>query len=926
MADKQPPVTSSFDEDSSFQNRQQKAQAELRESEKKASEQARRTEEANQTRKPDETPEPLATDYKKKKKGKKRWAISSSAGLTVILIMSLAIVATVLLSPSLLLLNVKEKLTNDLNDALGYYYTTTEKVMAYQLSNGSGCASHGDDSIQCKFSTMSENLRDRYLGYGFEVTESGAVDVDEDELNYGRIKVSRVKFPGGGTAGASNLYSVANQSELNRQRLDRVFNPSKGIFHSRGYIERLYSRFHIQQSRLPIGLTNEEVVDIFNQNLLKQADYMDKDGRGVFGLHYLAETEDEYWYEEVYDHILDKAETHLALGCSMHTYADIGENALRQAKATTLARFAMQYLTLADSIKAGRTMQMEQVVGTLANNLTHVDSLSGESAYTSSDMSSYRSPTFHEDPDVGGPRMINGTDFMLDFSNMLMAVQGRGRDTSTYLRSIMSVPATDATVDHVNSSRARDLCVHGTTGAQADYEMQSPDRCWLEETLPTAAAFGPRTTAAVMAVYTPLKMIWSPSEPPCLGISRHVDLIKEGASSRNEPVRSAAGSYVDRIRDAASEESEIYHLAEDIADGIHSTQTMDAIFAGTGVILGDTAQWLGMQPADTDSLREYLEETVEIRTMLARQEVYEAKDTPFDLANPHSFISSVVLGAYKDGKYNSIASLAGKALSVVPNALASSISRGVSATAGRDVEYLTNRLIDDAGSCGIENIQDSINPDFSCAVRYSVNQDTINLSVEDVLDFMTREDAADDSATSNSEEVQGRDTEQMGSHGDRMKTTDSEAQGVSFIDRATGAPTPNSEYWKFLEYCSNRPTSWGSVGMEVAHADEVYEPDEKDQTDKRTYGPPFYMDMETEVDNSRESYYGYAWGGTEDYGWLTGERCQEDSEMINNFRAYTAMCAVHAATSGARKCWHHDSIALHRDDFTATNGILYVSE
>lgn len=924
MADKQPPVTSSFDEDSSFQNRQQKAQAELRESEKKASEQARRTEEANQTRRPDETPEPLATDYKKKKKGKKRWAISSSAGLTVILIMSLAIVATVLLSPSLLLLNVKEKLTNDLNDALGYYYTTTEKVMAYQLSDGSGCASHGDDSIQCKFSTMSENLRDRYLGYGFEVTESGAVNVGEDELNYGRIKVSRVKFPGGGTAGASNLYSVANQSELNRQRLDRVFNPSKGIFHSRGYIERLYERFHLQKSQLPIGTTDDEVIDSFNRNLIRQADYMDKDGRGVFGLHHLGQSEDDYWYADVYDHILDKAQTHLSLGCSMHTYADIGENALRQAKATTLARFAMQYMALGDSVKAGRTMQMEQVIGLLAGNLTQVSSSNGQPSFTASDMSSYRSPTFHEAPDFDGSRMPNDRDYMIDFSNILKAVQGLGLDTSTFLRSIISIPQHNTTVDFENSSSARDLCIHGTTQDQADHEMSSPDMCWLNQTLPTAAAYGVGATAAVMAVYVPLKAIFSPAEPPCLGIERHTDLIKQGARPTNEPVRGVGGSYVDKVREAATAEARQYQLGV-----ISPTQTMDAIFAGTGVVLGDTAQWLGMQPADKETLKAYLKETEDIRMLLTQQNIEDAKSRPLDVTNPYSFIGSTLTSIYKTGEYNSVASLLGNVVSIVPTAMSNLLGKSVSATTGTDLDYLDDRLLEEVSECGIENIKDNddiIHPDFGCNIRYAVNETTLNMSVESVLEFMTTDDMADEKAKENSQEIQDRDTAMMGSHGERMKSEDQEASAISFIDKQSGKPNPNTEYWKFLEYCSNRQTAWGSIGMAVADREEEYEPDMKDQTGKRTHGPPFYIDEPTEPDNSHESYFGYGWGGSEDYKWMTGEKCAEDSEMINNFRAYTAMCAVHAATSGARKCWHHDSIALHRDDFTATNGILYVSE
>lgn len=62
----------------------------------------------------------------------------------------------------LLLINNKEQLSNDLNDSLYAYYTYSNRILGGQL--GSGC---DDETIECKFKTMSPMLKERFERYGF---------------------------------------------------------------------------------------------------------------------------------------------------------------------------------------------------------------------------------------------------------------------------------------------------------------------------------------------------------------------------------------------------------------------------------------------------------------------------------------------------------------------------------------------------------------------------------------------------------------------------------------------------------------------------------------------------------------------------------------------------------------------------------------
>ena len=131
--------TSSHDEDSTFERRQQEVARELRESEKKAEDEAK-----------------AAEDDEAKRQSRRRITsrlfvrriTRTSTGIFAIIALIAGVGIFVLLSPSFLLINMKEQLTTDLNDGLGFYYTMGQKVMENQLKGAAGCG-EGDDTITC---------------------------------------------------------------------------------------------------------------------------------------------------------------------------------------------------------------------------------------------------------------------------------------------------------------------------------------------------------------------------------------------------------------------------------------------------------------------------------------------------------------------------------------------------------------------------------------------------------------------------------------------------------------------------------------------------------------------------------------------------------------------------------------------------------
>lgn len=790
-----------------------------------------------------------------------------------------------LLSPSLLLVNMKEQLVNDLNDSTLAYYTYARKVLAQQVGGGS-CA---EKTIRCKFNTMSDMLKKRFeeRGFGVQATRNTSND---------RHSVSLIKTPDGRTAlDSTGLMQLMREDTASADQIYNVTDPKNALFHDRKFVYRLYKKFHILHKQILGGRTMDEVKESFDQNLWSDDDFLDNYGRGVFGIDYLQQTGD-VWREKIYPEIVSKAKTHLAITCGMHTYASLLEGSVQQAKATTLARFAMQYLTTADIIKAGQKAT-DQEVEFLSDRL----SIAGVGDKTAMDGSSFRVPAMYEVPKSAGQPFnrtyMNDNKVALTIFSALGGIFGA--PGTTYLKnSSMSIDSTPS---------GREACIRGVSSAQETSERSG--QCLRPGIQSLAQYIGPISFAAVQVpqVVQAIRVACAVS----------VQAVVEMAKALTAPEASLTTSML--LEPVLRQEyrrfgSQTYGIA-----------AQDAVFAGTGILLGDVAQSIGMRPASRASLQNYLAATADTYRDLVRSERLLARNTPWDIMNKYSFAGTVLQNIGGMSLLRQTTSLgAGVTFmsTLLPRAAAGFASPIASAFYSQPANQHWERLIS-AADCQIPGGLD-INPDFGCNIRYSMSKNDLNKDINAVVAYMTasRSDSAGDAPTFDT----GADTEV----GQKMQQAHSEGASTSYVDPVTGEPNKYTEYAKFIEYCTNRTLPWGVVGMKTEYVPDDYSPDDDmGPFGVRTYSHPDYESTPVNTDDETElpwAYYGLTWGSDGDQDWMTGKKCLEESEMLNNFRAYTTMCRALAGMSGARECWHEDATPDFTSGFHSRNNIIFIRE
>lgn len=812
---------------------------------------------------------------------RKKRAVGALLGLGAIGV----ILGISLLSPSLLLVNMKEQLVNDLNDSTLAYYTYARKVMAQQVGSGP-CQ---EKTIHCKFNSMSNMLKERYEERGFTVSSTRSSSSD-------RHTVSSLRTPNGQTAAnPAGFAKLMSDDGLSMDRISDVMDPKNALFHDRKFAQRLYEKFHITHRQTLSGGTRQDVEESFDQNLWSDDDSLDAHGQGVYGLDYLSQTE-EVWRDTVYPKLIEKAKTHLAITCGMNTYATIMEGAVQQAKSTTVARFAMQYLATADAIKAG-VQTGDHEVEFLSDRL----SAEGDGGSTATDGSSFRVPAMQEIPESGkqpfGRLYMNDTKVALEIIRAFGGVFGL--PGTTYLKN--------SSTSMKSTSPGREACAQGLSSMQLTSEQSGG--CLDPGIQSLAQYIGPIGFAATQVPQF-TKLIQA------LCMADHGAVV-ELAKTLTRPEASFATSML--IGPALRQEYNRFNSQT------HGVAAQDAVFAGAGVILGDVAQSIGMRPASRDSLRSYLAATSQTYEDMMRTERLAARHTPWDMANRYSFAGSILqnIGGVKLLEQTSSIGVGATLLSsVLPRAVVSFSSPVASALYSQPANHQWQRLLS-ASDCHIPGGLE-INPDFACNVRYSMSANDLNQDVNDVVRYM--------STTQSSAAGIAGDTGADADVGQRMQNAASEGSSLTYIDPVTGAPNKHTEYAKFLEFCTNRTMPWGQVGLQTEYIPEAYSPDE-DMSPRgvRTYSHKNYDIIGSGAANGAPAelpwaYYGLAWGSDSDQQWMTGKKCLEESPMLNNFRAYTVMCRALAGMSGTRECWHEDATPDYNSGFYPRNNIIFIRE
>lgn len=883
--------------------------------------------------------------------GRHRGQLASLA--FVMLMLTLGVTLTVLMSPSLLLVNIKENLVNDLNDGTKAYFTYSNKVLDMTSSGDAGCDYQANPTIKCKFHTMSAYMRDNFTKHGFTITPPEPPDIyetspylqmaggipPEDRSEAPPRQPTRVNTDTYGNNITGSLSEAAAKDLEFRRLLYKVYSPRTSMFQDRKFDQRLYQKFHITRGTHIGGTSEAAVKQSFDRAVDGNGgDKIDLNGQGNYGVAKL-QASASVWPRIMNNLLADKDGTKVtsfaSLSCAYDAYEKIAENAVVNAQRVSVARYAMNYLEAADAIKAGyaKSPVTSMVLsGALINN--------GDNA---TDASSYRTPAMHEASgaaiDVANP--ANYLSILTAPGTMMGTL--KDQQLEAFARGVgLTSPASPPGDGIVNA--ASDDPYGWCTAAQSPSQKNNNEIKFTPGLPPTwYCNTHPRSLGTVLgyglvAVTTALEAAYyfEPSKAIACQVleTLPIQVISRGLSPL---VQTFADMSFSVVRSMMKSDA-VPYLSKDPA----SQDIQDTIFAGTGIILGDMAQSRGLKPVtmnDIPAFNQYLKQAAVIHQQTINDKIAEARSEPFNIYNRYSFLGMAMQNMFGDSYEQTTSNLAsfGRVLGMFGSSINSAmavINPSAQAMFSQPLasQFDTGRL----SQCSFNGNsrfwgKDGINivADFGCNIRYFMPQSVLDKDIDSVIDYMTQDPQPADVDWAqknidqlNERQASGRDSARL----NKLKQQAQAGKDSSFIDPETGKPNPDTQYERFLQYCVYRHDPWGASALAVDWSPPEYQPNSQ-----YYYGRDIYAMYEDPSDPSGtadtpSSYYAAGAGSQIDQDWYSGKNCLDDNPMIDNFRAYTLACSTLASMSGSRECWDVDEEPHGMpNDFFLTNDILFLS-
>lgn len=816
-------------------------------------------------------------------------------------------------APNILLVNMKDLFTNDLADTT----TALSKYTVTMLDNKIGKADCGEkDSIKCKLSTMSRNQVLAFKKHGFTVNGE---KVEEDNLDdndpandkpESRWKVSSVSFPknGGSASSGEDFAKKASESDDLKQQANSVWNPRSSFYMDVRYKERIKTQFDLTKQPIVSGSNEKEVDESFDNAMKGSEEKIDEGGHGAYSLETLASDEGKDGLKKASEGLAKQAHSYTNAQCGFYTQGKVTYNATKKAKEVSLARFAMIYLIAADQIKAGLS---EEIPTNILSSKLAWSSEGGYNGKNATDASMYRHIVLREPVgDIGQTYSADAFDAIGDLSMASIQIML----TSVATRAITGAPGSISQPPTDNPEEAAKYCLDGQT--QEDKDQMKPNSC---PQLTMAAGAAPQ----LASLLPKLAEIAAKSDRICPPPGKGEWKMNPTANETSTTVMPEVAKMFNEGVGKWAEKT-----ARNFTSDTKGLDASDALFTGTGIILGDMAMSRGMQPATKDSLKTYLAERKKYDEEYERLARYEAKQKPFDIYNQYTFLGSFVRSfSVPSATDSSIFSAINAVMGIIPAS-----TKKVTTSAGAIYNLQPDELETSRLDCNDKEYRDiGIDADKGCNVRYSFGKKELDAKVKDVLDYMLKEhpdeykDKIDElkKRLEKTDKAEPEDPEEV----QRMIDELEGAKDEPFIDEKTGDATENSEYEKFLTYCVNREDPWGRAAVDVRRK----ELDDDEKEERRKSKSPDGIQVGQNGKGSEyerpieEVYVGITEGAKAEQDWRTGKKCMEDSEMLQNFRAYTMMCSVDGSFAGSLDCTETDRAGAYTDSFYTSNDIQYVS-
>lgn len=802
------------------------------------------------------------------------------------------------------------------------------------------------------------------------------------------------------------IYSQINSTT--KAQVYSVFNPRSSFFNDQKFKERIKTRYNTTRTVTTTGDTQQQVDRSFDNSVQKVDGGIDPltgqpnptDGVSLSSLSSpLSITQIKGMASNLTNGLSQESLTKLTnelpiaadlqiagnllatntynytdLMCSWYTIGKISSNALVRAKASTAARYALQYLKAADSIKAGTSQEVPTNV--LASKLAQ-HTLGGYGGGSATDSLIYRSVTYGDTfpnsvedlvsfvTDPG--KLINaGTDLAAIIAYNLSAYENIATLAPSWAQVIPNAAALGAVTGasgtlsippfSLNGSTDREYCLSGETTENKTAvkgETSESTRCTQAVT-----AMAPVGLQAAMAgalevarrTCPPLNLADDNLIQLYLGtwrgpISNTVLPSQKIVQTTTTPY--IAGWFSINTMLAAAATQQLY------TSQVKGIAANYALFSGMGELLGDMSMSRGLVPSNTIEMMAYLYLGEIIGSQKSQDDVerHYAQQNQFDPYNKFSFAGSIVnqLSPTTDtnaplfASLNNILSLVGvgaKQLGQTSTANAFYNSQPTFITtdnaAGlieRTAAY-TARLSGAFCPLDLEALSIGIMPDIMCNVRYSMPLEDIPmaLNLSGVMEYMTssHEDAYQSQSQELDERIGKADAQGELQYLTLQKNTVEDVKSKPFIDKNTGKPTKNGEYEKYLQYCVNRLDPWGRSAIAMRY-DGLS--DEERAERGASQSPDYEAINRGGAADPNQKYAGglpqMAVTSTQaDQDWLSGKKCTrmtDQSQMLSYFRVYTMLCSVDGSMSNKTDCTQPDREGGYSDPFYLNNDILYTS-
>lgn len=635
---------------------------------------------------------------------------------------------SIMFAPALGIIHLKETLMSDLNDQLAAVDARSILVMKAKIKSiqagASVCAN--ELSIRCKFSSFSEKQVRNFEKANFTI---------QGEKKGKRLVVTSITYnnPDGTTVpikDPNELRTLANTNVKLREDLTRAFNPRDATI--KDAVASLFTRG--THARLT-GSTTEDFKKSVDESIRESSTGFGRERSrpnveaGATDEDIERSPSDEGQANRVQESTGSVSSVYsgvalksisvvgaLDSACTVKNTANLIEDSSKVLRAAQMAGFAMTILNTADRSKASDPTLKPEMVSFVGDQVTATDT--EKEVYNESSVL---------DKDLNAKKVAN-------------PYYGKSAFDSEGVRAALYNDAPQLT------ARAQQYTIGGGmvgTLATVNNAVDQAIGPGGQQTCRIVQSAGVRIVGGVVGVV--------------LGVATGGGslAISAGASLAVAAALPLLESY----------------LANMIAGKVVSGDTKgvdagNALFAGTGALLGGIAQKRGMKPATKNDLQAYLAQNNATKDYYVALDRKDAESEPLNIYNQYSFLGSFAQSITPVTLKASSSTTA--AIATIPS-LFSTATRSVIPSANAVGEYNPERF-EQCSDNGYEKLE--IAADVFCNVRYVMSSEEMGLDTDQTLDYMINN---------------------------------------NYIDEA-GNAVDGKAYKNWLNECVDREAGWGSAG------------------------------------------------------------------------------------------------------------------